>query len=290
MATKTITIKLTKAGVKIGPFDIFDQLGNLIAENVSKQTLISGINYVVDVSVSIITIKSTDKCCTQEVTRGLENITESEYQFGTLEKSITACLWTHLIDHTIYNSYYGCIKPYVIEYPFAYQYRDEIIQNVEDYNKVFRYFNDGLHISDRNNRIQLDDQWFNKAIVYNDQQSSGILMLEAKPVNNMSEYMKYPKFNDDSKSILWTKADNMYQYNTFWSLVKNKSLPLFLTTCETLNIDKIVNQTNMDYSIRAYRKDTIRAKDVKVRHSLDDKSDICIVTQFILSPAMISYK
>ncbi len=289
MATKTITIKLTKASAKIGPFDIFDQLGNLIAENVSRETLISGISYIVDVSVTIITIKSTSKCCVQEVTRSLEDIPKSVYNFVKLEKHTTACLWTHIIDHTIFNSYYGCIKAYVIEYPFAYQYEDEIIQNVEDYNKVFRYFNDGLNFSDRNNRIQLDDEWFNKAVIYNDQQSSGILILEAKPVNNMAAYMKYPKFNNDSKSILWAKTDNMYQYNIFWSLVKDKSLPLFLTTCETLNIDKVVNQTNMDYSIRAYRKDTIRAKDVKVRHILDDKDDITIVTQFIISPAQISY-
>ncbi len=289
MASKVITIKLTKAGVKVGPFDIYDQLGNLIAGNVSKQTLISGISYVVDVSVTNITIKSVGRC-KSEVSKGLSDITKNEYDFATLEKQTVACLWTHLVDHTIYNSYYGITEPYVIEYPFAYQYHDEIIQNIEDYNKVFKYFNDGFNISDRNNRIQLDDQWFNKAIIYNDQQSSGILELNVKPLNNMSEYMKYPKFNTDSKSILWTKSDNMYQYNTFWSLVKDKSLPLFLTTCESLNIDKVVNQTNMDYSVRAYRKDTIRAKDVKVRHILDDKDNITIVTQFIVSPAQISYK
>jgi len=289
MGTKVISIKITRAGSKTGPFDIYDQLGNLIAEGVSKETLISGISYVVDESVTLITIRSLSGCCVQDVSKNLEDITKSQYNFVDLERHITACLWTHLIDHTIYNSYYGCIQPYIIEYPFAYQYRDEILQNVEDYNKVFRYFNDGLHISDRNNRIQLDTEWFNKAVVYNDQQSSGILLLEAKPINNMSEYMKYPKFNDDNKSIIWTKADNLYQYNTFWSLVKDKSSPLFLTTCETLNIDKVVNQTNMDYSIRAYRKDTIRAKDVKIRHILDNKDDITIVTQFIISPAQISY-
>jgi hypothetical protein len=45
----------------------------------------------------------------------------------------------------------------------------------------------------------------------------------------------------------------------------------------------------MDYSVRAYKKETIRAKDLKVRHTLDNRDDIVIVTQFILTPAMQSY-
>jgi len=288
MATKVITIKLTKAGTRVGPFDVYDQLGNLIAGGVSKATLASGISYVVDISVTNITIKSTGKCML-EVSKVLSDITQEEYVSTRLEKHTVACLWTHLVDHTIYNSYYGVTEPYIIEYPFTYKYRDEILQNVEDFNKVYKYINDGIHTSNRNNRIQLDDQWFNKAVVYNDQQSSGVLDLNAKPVNNMREYMMYPKFNSDSKSIIWTKSDNLYQYNTFWSLVKDKQQPLFLTTCEGLSIDKVVNQTNMDYSVRAYRKDTIRAKDVKIRHILDDKDDITIVTQFIITPAQNSY-
>jgi hypothetical protein len=288
MATKVITIKLTKAGTKVGPFDIYDQLGNLIAENVSKQTIVSGISYVVDVSVTNITIKSTGKCMT-EVSKGLSDITKKEYDSTRLEKHTVACLWTHLEDHTIYNSYYGVTEPYVIEYPFSYQSNDEILQNVSDYNKVFTYFNDGIHASDRNDKVQVDDKWFNKAIIYNGQQSSGVLELVAKPLNNMHEYMKYPKFNSESKTILWTKSDNMYQYNTFWSMVKEKSQPLFLTSCHSLSIDKIVNQTNMDYSSRSYLKETIRAKDVKIRHILDDRNDVAIVTQFILAPAQNSY-
>ena len=287
--SKVITIKLTKAGTKIGPFDIYDQFGNIIASNISKETLIRGISYSVDDNVSTITIKAIGDC-KSETSRGLREITRQEYESVKVENHTISCIWTHLTDHTIFNDYYGLTEPYIIEYPFAYQYNDEILQNVEDYNKVYQYFKDSLHVSDRNNRIQIDDKWFNKAIVYNDQQSSGILDLNVKPKNNMSAYLKYPKFNADSKSILWAKVDNMYQYNTFWSLVKDKSHPLFLTTCESLSIDKVVNQSNMDYSMRAFRKDTIRAKDVKIRHYLENKNNICIVTQFIIAPAMLSYK
>lgn len=286
--SKVITIKLTKTGSNIGPFDIYDQFGVLIANNVSKATLISGISYTVADTVTMLTIKATGKC-TPVVSKSLRDITRQEYDNVEVQTVNTACLWTHLVDHTIYNSFYGTISPYIIEYPFGYQFRDEILQNVEEYDKVFKYLATYLNVSDRNAKIQVDDAWFNKAVVYNGQQSSGVLDLHPKPLHNMKEYLTYPKFNLESKSILWTKVDNLYQYNTFWSMIKDKYQPLFLTSCESLSIDKIVNQDNMDYSVRAYRKDTIRAKDLKIRHILDDRSDITIVTQFILGVAQVSY-
>jgi len=287
--SKVLTIKLTKSGKKAGPFDIYDIYGNRLKENLSKDLLIKGYSFTVEDNVNSVTLKSVGKC-KKEVIQILQDITQQEYDTTKFISTTVACLWMHGSDTSLYNSFYGVIEPYIIEYPFAYQYKDQILQNVEDYNKVFKYSQTNIHPADRNNKIEVDDEWFNKAIVYNDQQSSGILELNPKPVNNMREYMLYPKYNTDSKSILWTKSDNIYQYNTFWSIVKNLKESLFLSTCENISLDKVVNQTNMDYDPRAFRKDTLRAKDIKIRHILDDKSDIAIITQFILTPTMISHK
>ncbi len=109
-------------------------------------------------------------------------------------------------------------------------------------------------------------------------------------MNNLKEYMKYPIYNAESKTITFTKSDNFYQYNTFWSLVKNKSIPLFITSCESMSIDKIVNQSNMDYGKRSFKKEPLRAKELKVRHILDDKSNVHLTSQFIVTPSQISYK
>ena len=286
--SKTITIKLTKGGINIDPFDIKDQFGNVIASGVSRETLINGISYIVDDNVSILTLASTGEC-RSTVSKNVTTITKAEYAAVEVDTDTTACLWSHLVDHTLYNSFYGNIHPYIIEYPLAFNYKDEILQSVESYDKVYRYFTSPLDVSDRNLRVSLDNEWFNKAVVYNDQQSSGILNLVVKPVNNMKDYLLYPKYNDDSKSILWTKVDNIYNYNTFWSAILHKGEPLFLTTCKSLSIDKEVNQGNMDYSVRAYKKDTIRSKDLKIRHILDDKSDITIVTQFMIAQTQNSY-
>tara|TARA_R110000868_G_scaffold5834_2_gene34124 strand:+ start:352 stop:1218 length:867 start_codon:yes stop_codon:yes gene_type:complete len=287
--TKVITIKLVQAGPNNGPFTISDLSGNIIAENVSKKTLIAGISYVVDVSVNSIILTSTGKC-NLSIIIPLEEYNIIEYQNIKYTQSVTGCVWRHLTNIQIYNTFYGTIEPYIIEYPFVYKFQDELLQNVVDYTKAYEYLSIPDGVFNDNTRIETNDKWFNKAILYNGQQSSGVLELVAKPINNMRAYMQYPIFNTESKTITYTKSDNFYQYNTFWAAEISSQVPLFTTSCESLSIDKIVNQANMDYGPRSFKKATLRAKELKIRHILDNSSTTHLVSQFILSPSQISYK
>jgi hypothetical protein len=287
--TKVITIKLIQTGPTAGPFTITDAFGNIIAENVSRKTLIEGISYVVDVSVNEVILTSTGEC-TLSVVIPLKPINIVEYQNIKYTQSVTGCLWRHLTNIQKYNEFYGHIEPYIIEYPFSYQFQDEILQNVKDYTKAYKYLPIFDGVFDDNTRIETNDQWFNKAVLYNGQQSSGILELVAKPLHNMKAYMQYPILNAESKTITYTKSDNFYQYNTFWAAEISSQIPLFTTSCESLSIDKIVNQKNMDYGPRSFKKATLRAKELKVRHILDNSNTTHLVSQFITTPAQISYK
>ena len=287
--SKIVTIKLEKAGNRVGPFNISDNYGNVLGTGVTKQQLIDGVSYTVDDAVTVIILESIGKCKT---TKFLSITSLSFRQLAEIQftPQNTASLWRHLTDTTLYNSYYGNIEPYVIEYPFAYQFHDEILQNVKDFSTVYKYLPIPDGVYNDNAKIQTDDQYFNKAIIYNGQQCSGVLELVPKPMNNLKAYMQYPMYNQYSKTITYTKSDNFYQYNNFWSVVKDKSLPLFVTGCESLSIDKVLNQANMDYGVRSFKKDTIRAKGLLIRHILDNRSDAHIISQFIVAPAQISYK
>ena len=287
--SKTVIIRLTQAGNRTGPFDIYDNLGNLLGKDVPKTDVINGISYIIDDTVTSIVLRSVGKCHTF-ITISIGTMTIEELAAVTFTPTNTASLWRHLTNTLIYNKFYDNVEPYIIEYPFSYQSQDEILQNVKDYTKVYQYLPIPDGVYNYNAQIQTDNQYFNKAIVYNGQQSSGVLELVAKPINNLSQYLTYPLYNAESKTITYTKSDNFYQYNTFWSLVKNKSVPLFMTSCESLSIDKVVNQLNMDYGKRSYKKEPLRAKDLRVRHILDNSSDFHLVSQFIVTPAQISYK
>lgn len=286
---KTVIIKLTGAGNRTGPFNISDNLGVVLGTAISKNDLIDGYSVTVADAVTSIIITSTGKCKTT-LTVTITSMTIEQIAAVTYTPMNTASMWRHLTNTLIYNKYYDNIEPYIIEYPFSYQYQDEILQNVKDYTKAYKYLPIPNGVYNDNARIETDNQYFNKAVLYNGQQSTGLLELVPKPINNLKEYLKYPLYNAESKTITYTKSDNFYQYNTFWSLVKNKSVPLFEVSCESLSIDKIINQANMDYGKRSYKKEPLRAKDLRVRHILDNKSDAHLVSQFIITPAQISYK
>jgi hypothetical protein len=287
--TKVITIKLVQTGPNVGPFDITDVYGNIIAENVPKKALIQGVSYTVDASLYAVVLKSLGKCKTS-FTIELENLTLSEYANIKYTQSATGCIWRHLTNIEIYNIFYGNIEPYIIEYPFSYQYNDQILQNIKDYTKAYEYLPIPDGVFNQNTRIETNDKWFNKAILYNGQQSSGVLELVAKPLHNLQAYNKYPIFNAESKTITYTKSDNFYQYNTFWAAEISSQVPLFNTTCESLSIDKVINQANMNYGPKSFNKATLRAKELKVRHILDNSSTTHLVSQFLVAPAQISYK
>jgi len=287
--SQIVTIKLTKAGPSAGPFEIIDNYGNIIATDVPKKTLISGISYEVNNNVTILIIRSLGKCKIERVFT-LTEFTISDYANATYVQSSTACLWQHLTDIHTYNYFYGNIEPYIIEYPFAYQYYDEILQNVKDYTKAYEYIPIPDGVFSYNTKVETNNKWFNKAVLYNGQQSSGLLELVAKPMNNLQAYNQYPIFNTNSKTITYTKSDNFYQYNTFWALQKSSQIPLFNTSCESLSIDKVVNQLNMDYGTRSFKKAPLRAKDLKIRHILDNSCTVHLVSQFITAPSQISYK
>lgn len=288
--SKTIIIKLTKSGPNAGPFNIYDQYGDLIASSVSKDDLIIGIGYTVDDDVTIVTLTETSECANSvSVPVGVvyaQQLTEDNYI-----QTDTSCLWRHLTDVTKFNYFYGETEPYIIEYSFSSQTgRDTILQSIKDYTQAYMYSADASDTYDRTDKIETDDYWFNKAVVYNGQQSSGILELVPKPKNNLKSYMSYPILGTTSKTIPFTKSDSFYNYNVFWNVVSDKTEPLFTMTCETMSIDKIVNQSNMDYSARSFKKEPLRAKYTKVRHILDNRKDVHLVSQFILTTEQISYK
>lgn len=188
--------------------------------------------------------------------------------------------WKHNSIYNLFNNYYGKISPYIIEYPYSYKGNDEILQNVKDYSKILEYMDNEIF-------VQTDNIYFNKCIIWNPQQSSGILELAPKPKNNLKAYNEYPKYNQTSKEILFTKSDSYYQFNTFWSLNKTQKDPIWMKKC---GVYKELNQDNHNYSKRSFNKAPIRGRELKIRMINDKYSKYKFISEFILAPTMKSYK
>lgn len=206
-------------------------------------------------------------------------------------------LWSHNTDITLYNNFYGVIAPYIIEYPFVYgattsplgismnnARNDEILQSLQDYTKCIQQI-------DEQSFIETDNIYFDQAIIYNNQQNSGVLSLTAKQFGNLPQYMSYPMYNETSLGILYTKSDNFYNINTFWDSYTNKSLPSFLKSCSSLSYDKVINQAAMTYTnTLSFKKAPLRAKESKIRLTLNSRSDTRFVSQFIFQYTQPSVK
>lgn len=192
-------------------------------------------------------------------------------------------IWRHDTANSTYNSFYGAIEPYILEYPYSYKFQDEIVQSIKDFTKIER-------ITNYQTFVQSNNVYFTKSIIYNDQQCSGQLNLIAKPSNNLQAYLQYPKYNTDSKDILFVKSDNFYNYNGFWDIVSDYSKPFWKSVCSTSLFDKVLDDSNLDYTQRSFKKYQIRGKDTKIRHILDDRSDSRLTSQFIATENTPSYK
>jgi hypothetical protein len=195
-------------------------------------------------------------------------------------------VWIHNLVHTSYQRFYGKLEPYVLEYPFTFKTQDEILQNVKDHTTIREYYNEHDHYEIN------DNVFFNKAILSNGQQTSGILKLYPKPKGQMNQYFNYPKYNADSKEIVYTKSDNFFNYNTFWDVVKNPNnhYPIWVDSCESRSIDKELNNSVLDYSNRSFQKTKLRAKDLRVRHINDMFDRYKFISKFVFAATQTSFK
>jgi len=182
--------------------------------------------------------------------------------------------YLHDPNYTKFNFFYDKIEPFIIEYPYSYQGTSQILQSVQEYNTVIKYFS-----SKPGDYSEVDNIWYDEALLYSNKQCSGTLKLSYQPKNNMAAKKGFPVYSPDSKTILYTKSDNLYKYNTFWSLIKDYTQPI-LTQGPNMSLSTLVNNTNMDYSKRSFKKEPLRTDNLKVRHTLNSTSDYKFLSHF----------
>ena len=203
-------------------------------------------------------------------------IPQLNYFHTGINNKLQSNLWVHNSSPTNYQTFYGILQPYVLEYPIKFGQQDEILSSIKDYTTILEYKND-------QDFYEIDyGIYFNKAIIYNNQQCSGLLNLIPKPLNSLSSYLQYPKFNSDSKDILVTKSDNVFNYNTFWDIKQdNIDNTFFKKSCKNRSIDKELDSSILNYSQMSHNKSKIRAKNLRIRHIQDATNKYKFISKFI---------
>jgi hypothetical protein len=154
-------------------------------------------------------------------------------------------LWKHNDRWDSYANFYGVNYAWEVEYPVLSPGAITSIRNVEYTMEAGLFSNKGRdfkHLLDAN---------FDRAIIYNSEQTSGLLKLTLKPKNNPAEMLTYPKVNLSDIEILYAKEENKYRFNQFWDVTKDRgefngnTVPMWVTACS--GYQKILNPAYLNY-------------------------------------------
>ncbi|HEY4062327.1 MAG TPA: glycine zipper family protein [Puia sp.] len=125
-------------------------------------------------------------------------------------------IWKHNSRCDLFCNYYGIAYPFEIEYPVTVSQEVTTLRTIEYQLEAYKYLNDcrdQFHILDEN---------FDRAVVYNSEQCSGLLRLNIKPKNNPYTLNQYPSVGLNGIDILFSKEENKYRFNQFWDAVSDR--------------------------------------------------------------------
>jgi hypothetical protein len=125
-------------------------------------------------------------------------------------------IWKHNISCQSYCNYYGVNYPFEVELVSTSGQTVNTLRSVEYALDCYVYKPnciDAHHILDEN---------FDRAVVSNTEQVSGLLRLNITPKNNSAAILNYPQVNPASIDILYSKEENKYRFNQFWDVTSDR--------------------------------------------------------------------
>lgn len=172
-------------------------------------------------------------------------------------------LWNHLYNQSSYQVFYGKLSPFIIEFPVISKLVNSRLEDIHYWLDVKKYYN----------KYDFADVYgigFNKAVVYNNYQNTGMLNLVHRKDDDIYQDIEYPKFNADSVDILQTEINNRWAFNYLYNAVINErsGLPVWREDCAQIN--KYLDIRLLDFE-NVY-KDYMRGDNFLVRLINDKES------------------
>ena len=166
----------------------------------------------------------------------------SYQNFYTIDDST---IWKHNDRWDSFCNYYGTDYPWEIEYPVVTVNQITTLRSFEYYLDVYKFYNDGkdfFHVLDEN---------FDRAVVYNSEQISGILKMRIKQKGNPLDILSNPVPGPNYIDILYSKEENKYRFNQFYDITNDRGefsgtkLPMWNTECS--GYQKYINPNYVNY-------------------------------------------
>jgi hypothetical protein len=178
-------------------------------------------------------------------------------------------LWNHLLTPFSHQVFYNKKYPYIIEYPINFLPNESQLNSVTIHQDIQKYYDKTNYysISSLNKEDKIN---FNKAIIYNKEQTSGALNLIPKDPSNMRQKLQYPKTSSNGVDILCSFSEHKFTFNGFWDTVRNtnSNQPIFssswIDTKDSYPTDKVLNNSAIQYST-SHKRIPLKSKECRVR-------------------------
>lgn len=170
-------------------------------------------------------------------------------------------IWQHNVKFDSYCNFYGTNYPFEVEYMVNTVQSITSLRSIEYQLECYKYADNGF---DRFHELDFN---FDEAVIYNTEQTSGLLQLTLNNIikKDPQAIVGYPKYNPNipAFNILFSKEENKYRFNQFWDITKdrgeyNTQWKQVIWDTASNGYARIHNNTNLDYTKDEFQRKKFR--------------------------------
>ena len=167
-------------------------------------------------------------------------------------------IWRHNDRSDLFCNFYGKDFPFEIEQTFSTGQTVNTIRSIE-------YMLEGyIYNQDTSDKYHVLDANFDRAVIHNSEQVSGVLKLNPSPKNNSPIIVNYPQVNPTNIDILYSKEEQKYRFNQFWDVTAdrgeftfpNVQRPIWTTAFN--GYVRTLNANNLNYNKSPFERKKFR--------------------------------
>jgi hypothetical protein len=190
-------------------------------------------------------------------------------------------IWKHNDDCQNYCTYYGVQYPWEVEFAQTNKFRVQTISSLEYYLESIKYN------ADCYNQFHVKDDNFDRVIVYNSEQCSGINTM-IKTSGNPYQEILYPRYNGKTMDVLYSKVENRHRVNQFKDMVADRNNGVHVMHTSGNGWMRTPNPRAINYIKSAIERKLFRHYDTKILlQKLAPKNKMILklnLTKGIISP------
>lgn len=185
-------------------------------------------------------------------------------------------IWRHNQHSNSMQTFYGKYAPFIAE----------MVNKVDGVNQFINPALTFLTSAVNINKGLLTRTTFNKVIVYNDRQCSGILNLIMQDENNLASLYSTLLGHADSRDIAVRLRKGMFNFSDYCDIYTHGDMPFF-TTEGAFPLDKVLDHNTLNYATPFFQEALFRGSYLKTRFILDNSSDVKLLVKLVVSAATV---